>query len=178
MVDLHWPAKEERQQIEFELFRRGYGTLERGSDIDLLQWREKPDCEVRDVETGEIFGVELTAVYLNKRRVESYRRGLVKVPKQEQTLIETYQGRLLEAVREKVEKARSGYKIYPRMILAIYVGDIFAIHMGREDDWRRFHDRHREVFDSVSPFSEVVFFNLANNAVFSVRCVGEDRKDG
>ncbi|MFL6261146.1 MAG: hypothetical protein ACJ76Y_15710 [Thermoanaerobaculia bacterium] len=176
MVD--WPAKEDRQKIEFDLFRRGYRTLENGCDIDLMQWREQPDCEVRDVETGEIFGVELTSVYLNKRRVESYRKGLVKVPKRDPALIEAYQRRLLEAIREKVEKARSGYEIYPRMILAIYVGDIVAIHMDREDDWCRFHDEHREDFDNVSPFSEVVFFNLANDGVFSIKCVNEARKGG
>jgi hypothetical protein len=114
--------------------------------------------------------LELTSVYLNERRVESYRRGLVKVPKRDPTLVEAYESRLLKAVREKVEKARSGYEIYPRMILAIYVGDIVAIHMDREDDWCRFHQKHREDFDNVRPFSEVVFFNLANGAIFQIKC--------
>jgi hypothetical protein len=157
--------------MEFDLFQRGYKTLEHGSNLELVQWREKPDCEVRDTETGQLFGLELTSVYLNEKRVESYRSGLVKVPKRDPALVEAYERRILKAVREKVEKARSGYKIYPRMILAIYIGDIIAIHMDREDDWCKFHEKHREDFDNMSPFSEVVFFNLANDSISQIRCL-------
>lgn len=163
-----WPNKEDRQQIELDIFLRDYSKLEYGGQIELVRWRERPDCEVRDVKTGQIFGLELTSVYLNKKRVEKYRRGQFKVPKRDPDLIEAYQARLLKAVREKVEKARSGYEIYPRMVLGIFVGDVVAIHLDHEADWHRFCEKHRSDLEEVSPFSEVVFFNLANSMICQV----------
>ena len=164
----NWPNKEDRQQIELDILLRDYPKLEYGGEIELVRWRERPDCEVRALKTGQLFGLELTSVYLNKRRVEKYRKGLVKVPKRDPGLLEAYQARLLKAVREKVELARSGYEIYPRMLLGIFVGDVVAIHLDHEADWRRFHEKHRSDLEQVSPFSEVVFFNLANSMICQV----------
>ena len=166
-----WPSKKDRQQIELDMFKKGYRALEWGGEIELVKWRERPDCEIRDVKTGQIFGLELTSAYLTDKRVESYRRGLVKVPHQDSSLIEAYKLRLIEAVREKVEKAQHGYEIYPRMVLGIYVGDIIAIHLDQKDDWHRFYEQYRSDFEEISPFSEVVFCNLANGDTFATNHV-------
>ncbi len=79
--------------------------------------------------------------------------------------------RLIQAVRDKVEKARSGYEIYPRMILSVYVADMIAIHLYNIDAWRRFHESYRDDFENISPFSEVVFCNLPNGQTFAVKYV-------
>jgi hypothetical protein len=166
-----WPSRDERQQIELVTLIKGYRTLGWGGEIELVKWRERPDCEVRDVKTGQVFGLELTSVFLDDKRVESFRRDGIKIPYPTSGLLDIYQARLIQKVREKVEKARSGYEIYSRMMLSIYVADVIAIHLKFIEDWHNFHEYYRSDFENIQPFSEVVFCNLANGEIFATKYV-------
>jgi hypothetical protein len=64
-MNAKWPSKAEREQFEINEF------------ISAYEWRslvveskgEKPDYILRDTKSGELIGVELTAVYLDDRSV-------------------------------------------------------------------------------------------------------------
>ena len=90
-----------------------------------------PDYVVEDAKTGEYFGVELVSVYLDDQSVPDVHikssREMVPIP-YDKDEVENYKGRLVRAIREKIEKAISYDKRYP-LILSVYVNEYIGIHM-------------------------------------------------
>lgn len=170
-----WPPKDERENLEIEGFLRHYARLPDRRTLHVIERREKPDYFVEDRKTGDRFGVELTSVYLSDRSVpdehippipEHLRT--VGIPHDEEEL-SRYKNRLVEAVTAKAEKARVGYDLRHPLILSVYVNEYRAIFLDTEAHWRTLVLENEESFDACGPISEVVFWGLANDMVFSVR---------
>jgi hypothetical protein len=62
---MNWPNKGEREKYEIEKFIESY----KPRNFEIIKKDECPDYIVRDIKTGELFGVELTSVYLTDRSV-------------------------------------------------------------------------------------------------------------
>jgi hypothetical protein len=170
-----WPARDERERLEIEGFLRHYTRLPDRRTLQVIERREKPDYFVEDRNSGDRFGVELTSVYLSDRSVpeehippipEHLRT--VGIPRDEEEL-SRYKKRLLEAVSAKAEKARNEYDLRHPLILSVYVNEYRAIFLDTEAHWRNFVIENEGAFDACGPISEVVFWGLANDMVFSVR---------
>jgi len=82
--------------------------------------------------------------------------------------LQKYQGRLISAIQDKIEKARRGYDLTRPLILAIYVNEYIGIYLG-QPELDALVSRHEPFFDNMAPFSEVVFWSLPNGGVFRVR---------
>jgi hypothetical protein len=143
--------------------------------LQVIERREKPDYFVEDRKTGDRFGVELTSVYLSDRSVpdehippipEDLRT--VGIPHDEEEL-SRYKDRLIEAVSAKAEKARNGYDLRYPLILSVYVNEYRAIFLDTEAHWQQFVLENEQAFDACGPISEIVFWGLANDMVFSFR---------
>ncbi len=113
----------------------------------------------------------MTSVYLDDRSVPNVHmkdiENLTDIPYDKEAM-EQYMKRIIGAVMEKVSKARKGYDSRRPLILSIYVNEYISIHFGKEE-LDAFVRRYEGVFDSVYPFSEVVFWNLGNGGVCRVR---------
>jgi hypothetical protein len=132
---------------------------------------ETPDFVVKDKQNNKEYGVELTSVYMDDRSVPDIHmkdeKGIVEIP-YDKDEIEKYTKRLVAAVIDKVRKARKGYDSSRPLILAIYVNEYISIYFGK-DELEEFVHRYEGVFDTVAPFTEVVFWNLGNGGVFRVK---------
>jgi hypothetical protein len=132
---------------------------------------ENPDYIVKDTSTDEVFGIEITSVYMNERSVPDEHipthEGVVEIAYNHQQLID-YLDLLVDSVRDKIAKARRSYDTSVPLILSIYVNEYISIYI-RERHLQEMVNRYPEVFDDMSPFSEIVFWSLPNNSVFSVR---------
>ncbi len=172
---MKFPNKEERERYEICEFLKAYKSLTKGRKLEIVCKSEKPDFIVRDTVTGEKLGVELTSVYINDRSVPDVHmlkcEGLKHIPFDKDEL-ERYTQRLISAIIDKVCKARSGYATDKPLILAIYVNEYIAIYLGKTD-LEQLVECHKGVFNSIAPFSEIVFFNLGNSAVFAVKLEGQ-----
>lgn len=171
---MRWPTREERENLEIQGFIRNYLRLPNGRRLKVVEKRERPDYIVRDISTKDYFGVELTSVYLSDRSVPDehipamQQKGVVEGTLFNQEELDQYEVQVVEAIRAKVAKAHEGYDtIYP-LILSVYVNEYRAIFMDT-DDWKYLVERNESIFDLMRPFSEVVFWSLANNDVLSVR---------
>lgn len=168
-----WPTREEREVREIEGFIQNYCRLKHGRKFEIVEKQEKPDYIVKDVMTGEHFGVELTSVYLSDRSVPDehipamQRKGVTAGNSYNEEEIKQYEIRIMEAIQSKVSKARKGYNTTYPLILSIYVNEYRAIFMDT-DDWKYLVERNKSIFDIVGPFNEIVFWSLANNDVLSV----------
>ena len=100
---------------------------------------------------------------VHKRNEE--RRAII--PDDENTL-DRYEKRLIAKISEKVCKARKHYNTARPLILAIYINEYISIYLDRPE-LDSFVQRYEGVFDSMVPFSEVVFWNLNNEGVFRFR---------
>jgi hypothetical protein len=82
--------------------------------------------------------------------------------------LETYTKRLVGAIVDKVCKARKGFDLTRPLILAIHVNEYISIYLG-EREVQEFARRYEGLFDAMTPFTEIVFWNLSNDGAFRVR---------
>ena len=167
-----WPtSKAERESLEIKGFIQAYGRLPSGRHFEVVDKSEKPDYIVRDISSGEIFGIELTSVYKDDRSVPDEHipshEGMVDIP-YDQKELDDYLDRLADSVRDKIVKARNGYDISNPLILSVYVNEYISIFI-RERDLKEMVNRHPGVFDDISPFLEVVFWPpFGDGSVFHI----------
>lgn len=166
-----WPDKNKREKYEISGFIKAYKILPHGRELEVLTKREKPDYFVSDAESGEIFGVELTSVYLSDRSVPDEHippiTGPTSIPYSPSEILQ-YGARIVGAVIGKVNKAQKDYDLSHPLLLSIYVNDHRSIFM-EENDWEDIVKANEHIFDSMHPFSEVVLWGLVNRGVFSIR---------
>jgi hypothetical protein len=170
-----WPTKEEREDLEIRGFIKHYARLPHQRTLEIVERREKPDYFVKDVATRERFGVELTSVYLTDRSVPDehipprpahlFTSG---IPYDEVEL-GRYKHRLLDAIADKVKKAKVGYDLSYPLILSIYANEYRKIFLDELLEWEQLVRDNESLFDNCYPFSEIVFWNLPNEMVFGVR---------
>ncbi len=174
MATVIWPDKDEREDYEINSFINHYVRLPTGRELEIVEKRERPDYFVRDKRTHEHFGVELTSAYLSDSAVPDEHIpvlnavGIGEGIDFDRSEIDEYKRRLIEKIRDKAEKARTGYDLTHPLILSFYINEYRAIFMDRRE-WERVVKDYEDVFDSMAPFAEVVFWNLANNEVLSVK---------
>lgn len=165
-----WPNKTDREQYEIKGFFQTYQQAHPDRHFEIVTKSEKPDYIVKDVNTGEIFGVELTSVYMNNRSVPDEHIPAQVGEKIEYNLkqINDYLVCLVNAVKEKISKAHKHYDTSMPLILSVYVNEYISIYITERHLQKMVRD-HPEVFDKMSPFLEIVFWPLSNNSVFCVR---------
>jgi hypothetical protein len=163
-----WPDKAQREQWEIQGFLRAYEKLTNRRTLEIVSRGDRPDYVVVDRTTGAEFGVELTSTYLDDRSVPDTHKvlhsGPVHIPFDQREL-DRYKQRLVDTVKTKVQQARRGYDASRPLILSVYVNEYISIYLKR-NDWEEINE---ELFDEMSPFVEVVFWNLPKDDVFSVR---------
>jgi hypothetical protein len=171
---MKWPSKEERQRFEIEGFIKLYKSFERGKGRSFVidQYRDQPDFVLRDRNTGERFGVELTSVYLSNRSVpDEHMKNedvWIGIPFSQDDL-NRYEKKIIEAVEKKVIKANTArYDNSWPLILSIYLNEYISIYMDRRY-WTSFRDKYSNQLDAIEPFFEVVFWPLPNNEALSFR---------
>jgi hypothetical protein len=168
-----WPTREQREDMEIRGFIKHYARLPHHRKLDIVERREKPDYFLKDVATGGHFGVELTSVYLSDRSVPDehippgpahlFTTGISYVEAE----LDQYKHRLLQAIADKVTKARNGYDLSYPLILSIYVNEYRAIFLDELSEWEQLVRDNESLFDNCYPFSEIVFWSLPNDMVFS-----------
>lgn len=157
---MKWPTKKEREEFEIQGFIKEYKRLSHGRCFVVDKEGEKPDRIVRDINTNEKFGIELTSVYLNDRSVPDIHMKDNDIPIPfKQSVIEHYEKRLLNSIIDKVCKARHNYNKRLPLILSVYVNEYISLHMGL-DYWKTFSSRYNILFDCFAPFKEIVFWPL------------------
>ena len=159
--------KDDREEFEIKGFIEAYKRLPQATELEIVCKRERPDYLVRDALSGELFGVELTAVYLDDGSVPEEHSiantGAIE-SHNDQNSVDLYIQRLLRAISAKIAKARNGYSVEHPLILAIYMNQHAGANIARED-LERMAREHRDVFDGMAPFSSIVVWNLANRGV-------------
>jgi hypothetical protein len=177
-MERKWPNKKTREEFEIGRFILAYEHLYKGQSfvIESRGDRDKagPDFFIKNRDTGAILGVELTSVYSSDRSVPDVH--MKPKPSKEWVeilydshAIERYKDCILEKIREKVGKAKKNYETRYPLILAIYLNEYHSIYMDVEE-CEELVNHHQNVFNTVAPFSEIVFWNLPiPNPVFSVR---------
>ena len=169
-----WPDKNNRELWEINGFIKHYKKPPNGKAFEIvgqnLSDKAGPDYVVKDIVTGECFGIELTAVYLDDRSVPDVHikgcDGLEEIP-YEPDEVEEYKKRILESIAKKVQKAAKYDKKFPLM-LSVYVNEYISIYMDG-GDFQSLVTENESLFDGMQPFSEIVFWPLPNEEVFSVR---------
>lgn len=161
---MKWPTKKQREDIEIQGFIKEYRRLSHGRSFVVEEEGENPDRIVRDIDTNEKFGIELTSVYLDDRSVPDIHMqddSFVATPF---SLLEIakYEKRILESIIDKVCKARHHYNKKFPLILSVYVNEYVSLHMGLEY-WETFASRYDTLFDSFTPFDEIVFWPLPSS---------------
>lgn len=167
---MNWPQKDAREEYEIDGFIRAYKYLPHGREFMIKSKGEKPDYILEDAKTHDLWGVELTSVYLNDRSVPDahINGGDIKGIPYCENSIQEYKARIFQSITEKVEKAKAGYDLKWPLILSVYVNEYISIHMG-EDAWNSFAKEHDDFWDLMSPFAEVVFWSLPNGGAFSIK---------
>ena len=166
-----WPEKSEREGLEINGFIKAYELLSGGCQLEVVCKRDKPDYFMRDSLSGETYGVELTSVYLNNPSVPDEHmkkvEGILAIPHDEIEL-QKYKERLVEAVIEKVCKARKGYDSIHPLILSIYANEYIGIYLDKAE-LEELERKYGDVFDDIVPFSEIVFWSFGNVGAHLVR---------
>lgn len=166
-----WPDKNASEDWEINKFLKVvYACIHPERALRIEKKREKPDYLVVDVATGKRFYVELTAVYLDDRSVPDKHKPafevLVGTPiiiTLDRVEVERYKTRLVKAVQDKIHKARKGYDTSLPLILSVYVSEyVFLTGCDLND----LVSCNGEIFNDITPFHEVVFWNLANNEAY------------
>ena len=160
-----WPSKEESEDWQIARFVEYYERLHRRTLV-VESKGERPDRTVRDPETGDRFGVELTSVYLHDRSVPDEH---IKHIEQEGQFFDVdddkekrieYRKRIVEAIAEKVEKARNGYHTRHPLMLSVYLNDYIRWFFRRRDFQEVALLCERRI-GSMAPFCEVVFWPIS-----------------
>lgn len=170
---MEWPDRNGREVFEISGFIEAYARLPGSPKLSIVSKGDKPDFVVREATTGQEFGVELTAVYINDRSVPDVHMVDNEPDEFNKEQFEKYQLRLISAIRDKVGKARRGYVVSRPLILSIYVNEYIGIHLG-QPELDALVSCYEPLFDDMAPFSEVVFWALANDEVFRVRPSSHD----
>lgn len=169
-----WPKKAAREEFEISRFIEAYALLPGFTQLSIVSKGDKPDYVVRDVATHKEFGVELTAVYVDDRSVpdvhmaDCYAPELIVDIPFDREKIEKYQCRLISAVKEKIAKSRLGYDLVRPLILAVYVNEYISIYLGR-NELEALVSCNTSCFNNMTPFDEVIFWNLGNGGVFQIK---------
>jgi len=165
-----WPKRKEREEFEISKFISAYARLPKGRSFVVHSKQETPDYSLKDSTTGEIFGVELTSVYLDDRSVPDEHmkplNGLVEIP-YDPAVIELHNLRLIAAIQTKVQKARKHFDTSYPLILGIYINEYISIYLERSD-LENLVRTNESLFDDIAPFTEVVLWNLANEEAMSI----------
>ena len=165
-----WPKKPEREQFEISKFISAYAAFPNGRSFVIYSKQETPDYFLKDSKTDEIYGIELTSVYLDDRSVPVEHMkpidGWEEIP-DDPAAINNHTLRLLEVIRTKVQKARKHYDTSHPLILAVYINEYISIYM-EESDWSDLVRFNESTFDNINPFSEIVLWNLANESAMSI----------
>jgi hypothetical protein len=167
-MSIDWNNRIFRELFEIKQFIYHYEMLHKRT-LEVVEKREKPDYIVKDILTGELLGVELTSVYLNNRSVPELHmkeEGVEYIPF-EQDKIDHYEIRIIESISTKIHKAQSGYDTRTPLLLSIYVNEYIAVYMN-ESYWRDFVKNNISIFNSLSPFCEIVFWPLPGHGALSV----------
>lgn len=170
---MDWPQKNEREEYEIDCFIANYRNLPDAREFEIIERREKPDYFVRDINTNECFGVELTSVYLSDRSVPDEHQKTIDqgiffegIPFCREEM-EEFKLRMVNVIRDKVKKAKSGYDLRYPLILSVYVNEYRSIYMDRKE-WGQFINENDDVFDFIRPFIGVFFWSLANEEALLV----------
>jgi len=172
-----WPKKPDREQFEITKFISAYARLPNGRPFVVQSSRESPDYLVMDTKTGEIFGIELTSVYMDDRSVpDEHMRPIDKWEQihEDPAAMEKYKLRLIERIRTKVQEARKHYDTTYPLILGVYINEFISIYM-EESDWRNLVRDNENTFDAMEPFREIILWNLINDSAMLIR-PSPDRK--
>jgi hypothetical protein len=163
-----WQNKALREAFEIaELIK--YYEKHYGNHFEIIEKIERPDYLVRDKETQHLYGIELTSVYLSDRSVfEEHMHPVSQIILEDPDVIENYKKRILNAVVEKIQKARSGYDISHPLILSVYVNESIGEHLGF-NEWKAFEMNHQDVFRNMTPFVEIVFWPLPLEEAYFIR---------
>lgn len=166
---MNWPDKNNRQSYEINEFVKNYKEFPHGRNFEIIQQSDKPDYIVKDINTNEHFGIELTSVYLDNRSVpDNHILDEDKDIPYNPQAIETYKARLKNHIIDKIEKANESYnKIHP-LILSIYANEYLTIHM-EDKDWQDFANKNGNIWDNMNPFTEIVLWSLAGDKAFSIK---------
>ncbi len=157
---MKWPKKKEREDFEIQGFIKEYKRLPHGRSFIVEEEGESPDRILRDINTNEKFGVELTSVYLNDRSVpDIHMQEEGSFTPFNQTKIEQYEKRILASIVDKVCKAMHHYKKEFPLILSVYVNEYISQHMEHKY-WKSFASQYNLLFDCLTPFDEIVFWPL------------------
>ncbi|UCD77705.1 MAG: hypothetical protein JSW26_20145, partial [Desulfobacterales bacterium] len=101
----HWLQKSEREQFEISQFISAYSRLPNGRTFVVDSKQETPDYFLKDSKTGEIYGVELTSIYLDDRSVPDEHMkpidGWEEIP-DDPRAFERHNLRLIETIKMKV----------------------------------------------------------------------------
>ena len=81
--------------------------------------------------------------------------------------INLYKNRIIEKIKEKIEKARKKYCVINPLILSIYANESIVIHM-EDNDWNIFAKENAKILDSMHPFVEIVILS-SQGRIFSIR---------
>ena len=164
-----WPKKSEGEQFQISRFISAYADLPNGRSFVVYSKQETPDYFLKDSKNGEIYGIELTSVYLNDRSVPDEHMkpidGWEEIPDDPEA-IEKHNLRLIETIKTKVQKARKHYDTTHPLILAVYINEYISIYID-ESDWEDLIRANESVFDDIEPFSEIILWNLANESAMS-----------
>lgn len=162
-----WRNREFRETFEINEFINYYFRLH-GVRLSVQAKSEKPDFFLKNLNTDEIIGVELTSVYLSNYSVPHLhmKDGIECIPYDEEKLI-LYGKRLVDAVKTKIKKAQSIYDRANPLYLSIYVNEYISIHMD-EDYWQNLIRENTAVFSDIQPFKEIVFWPIANDMALSI----------
>ena len=162
-----WPKKQEREEFEIAGFIAAYSRLPGAVQFEVVRKGEMPDYVVKDLRTGQEYGVELTSVYVDDRSVPDLHMrdepDPVWMPPDEAEL-ERYRTRLVGAIRDKICKARKGYDRSRPLILAIYVNEYVSIYLPTLEV-QELVRRYDDLFEAMAPFDQVVFWNLPDGVV-------------
>jgi hypothetical protein len=158
--------------MKFNAFLRAYEKLPpHGRALEIVSKSDRPGYVVIDRSTEDKFGVELTSAHVDDRSVPDkhmlLHRGAVDIPF-DQSELDQYKKRLVDVVETKVQQARRGYDTSRSLILSVYVNEYIAIYITRSD-LEGIIRMNESLFDEMMPFVEVVFWNLRNDDVFSIR---------
>lgn len=163
-------SKADREEFEINGFIAAVQRLPAAKKLDVVRKRERPDYLVRDTRSGELFGVELTAVYLDDSSAPAAHADVSTdaiVTRDDENIVDSCIQRLLGAVSAKIDKARNGYSLEHPLILAICMGRYAGANITR-GDLEKMTREHRDVFDAMAPFSRIVVWNLADGGVCEI----------
>ncbi len=163
---MNWPNKDEREGYEIQTFIDHYKRLPSRIEFIVIEKREKPDYFVKDKNKEEYYGVELTSVYLSDTSVRdnhipTLNEKGIPIPFNRDE-IEKYKNRIINSIRDKVQKASTLYDRRYRLILSIYVNEYIEIFMDR-NEWSAFVKEHKAVFNAMYPFTQVFFWGIGNH---------------